>query len=108
MDMIFYLASIFVLSALYAIAITAWKPAYKLAHYMPWLAFSAGELLVILMVALMGSINATDLFLLNAAGAFPMVVRWAYLDITAADRTELRRAYSAETQMADRSRTSTD
>lgn len=108
MDMNFSLVLIFILSTLYAIAITSWRPGYKLAQRLDWLAFALGELLVIGIVALMGSVTATELFLINASGAVPMVLRWAYLDIIAADRTELRKAYDAATEMADTGRESTN
>jgi hypothetical protein len=69
-----------------------------------WLAFSFGEMLVILLVALLGSVNAVDLFLLNAAGAMPMVLRWAWLDIARTSRRNLRAIYEREAQeMAGRS-----
>ena len=97
MTMNFALVSIFILSSLYAVLITSWRPGYKLAQRLDWLAFALGELLVIGIVALMGSVTATELFLINASGAMPMVIRWAYLDIITADRDELKRVYDAST-----------
>lgn len=101
MTMTFALSFVFILSCLYAVAITAWKPGYQFAQRLDWLAFALGELMVIGAVQVMGSITAQDLFLLNAVGALPMVLRWAYLDLAADNRRTLRTLYGT-TQGLDR------
>jgi len=101
MTMTFSMVTIFALSCLYAIAITAWKPGYAFAQRLDWLAFALGDLMIIGAVQVMGCVTATELFLLNAVGALPMVLRWAYLDLTADYRHTLRTLYGT-TQGLDR------
>lgn len=107
MTMTFAMSSVFVLSCLYAVAITT-KSGQRFTDAYPWLAFALGELIVIGAVAVMGEVNATDLFLLNAAGALPMVGRWAYLDLTADYRHTLRTLYGTTQGLDRRERTDTD
>ena len=97
MTITFLLLATIVLSALYAIILNT--PLGKaFADKYAWLAFSLGELIVIGMVAVLGTVDAVTLFLLNAAGALPMVLRWAWLDIVDAKRTGLRKIYNDEAQ----------
>ena len=107
MTMSFYLVSVFILSSLYAFIITT-KPGKRFTDLYPWLAFAFGEMIIILHVAVIGSINATDLFMLNAAGAVPMVARWAYLDIVNDNRRTLRTIYGETEAMAGQRRTTED
>ena len=108
MTMNFALSFVFILSCLYAVAITAWKPGYQFAQRLDWLAFSLGELMVIGAVQVMGTVTANDLFLLNAVGALPMVLRWAYLDLTADNRRTLRTLYGTTQGLDRRERIDTD
>ena len=95
MTMILAIPIVTFLSAIYALALMT-RYGVLFADRYPWLAFSLGEMLVILLVALMGSVTAVELFLLNAAGAMPMVLRWAWLDIAKSSRRNLRAIYEAE------------
>ncbi len=97
MTMTFAIPIVAFLSAIYAVALTT-RYGILFADRYPWLAFSFGEMLVILLVALLGSVTAVELFLLNAAGAVPMVLRWAYLDIAHIARRNLRAIYERETK----------
>ena len=108
MNLDFALGTIFVLSLLYAVVITVWDVGLRFARSVDWLAFAIGELLIIVVVSRMGCIDAISLFLLNAAGAFPMVIRWFYLNDKQEHRRELRATYAATQSLADRSRTTED
>ena len=103
MTLDFALGAIFVLASLYAIVITQWEAGLRFARSVDWLAFAIGELLIIFIVSFMGCIDAKNLFLLNAAGAFPMVIRWFYLNDIKEYRRGLRTTYASTQQMADRS-----
>lgn len=103
----FYLVSVFIIASLYAFIITT-KPGRRFTDLYPWLAFAFGEMIIIAAVAVMGTVNATELFLLNAAGALPMVARWAYLDITHDSRRTLRAIYGETEAMAEQRRNATD
>lgn len=108
MTLDFAIGSILVLSSLYAFVITSWEVGLRFASRVDWLAFAIGELLIIVIVSFLGSIDAKSLFLLNAAGAFPMVIRWFYLNDKQDHRRELRATYAATQSLADRSRTTED
>jgi len=107
MTMTFYLSAVLIAASLYAFIITT-KAGQRFTDGYPWLAFALGEMIIIGAVAIMGEINATNLFLLNAAGALPMVLRWAYLDLAADNRRTLRTLYGTTQGLDRRERTDTD
>ena len=103
MTLDFAIGSILVLSSLYAIVITQWEIGLRFARGVDWLAFAIGELLIIGIVSRMGCIDAISLFLLNATDAFPMVIRWFYLNDIKEYRRGLRATYATTQSLADRS-----
>lgn len=107
MTLTFAVPIVFFFSTLYAIALnTAWGKQF--ADRYAWLAFSIGELIIIAAVGVLGTVNAVELFLLNASGAFPMVMRWAWLDITATSKKGLRTIYEETAAMAGERRAAQD
>lgn len=107
MTMTFYLWAVLIAASLYAFIITT-QPGQRFTETYPWLAFALGEMIIVAAVAMMGTVNATDLFLLNAAGALPMVMRWAYLGLAADNRRTLRTLYGTTQGLDGRERTDTD
>lgn len=103
----FLIVSVFILASLYAFIITT-GPGRRFTDLYPWLAFTLGEMIIIAAVAFMGSVDATQLFLLNAAGALPMVARWAYLDVMNDNRRTLRAIYGETEALAEQRRKSAD
>lgn len=59
-----------------------------------------GELIIIGGVAVLGTVDAVTLFLLNASGALPMVLRAVWLDIADTRRIGLRKIYEAQSMAA--------
>lgn len=107
MTLTFAVPIVFFFSTLYAIALnTAWGKQF--ADRYAWLAFSIGELIIIAAVGVLGTVNAVELFLLNAAGAFPMVLRWAWLDITSTSKKGLRAIYEETSALAGERRAAQD
>ena len=107
MTMTFILLAIFVLSSLYAIALNT-TIGRSFADKYAWLAFSLGEMIIIGGVAVLGVVDAVTLFLFNASGALPMVLRWAWLDIADTRRVGLRKIYESSQALAGRSGTEAD
>lgn len=107
MTMTFALLGVFFFSALYAVALNTGFGKHFADKY-AWLAFSLGELIIIAAVAVLSNVNAVELFLLNAAGALPMVLRWAWLDIASTSRKGLRAIYEETSTMAGERRASQD
>ena len=99
MTMTFLLVAIFILSSLYAVALNT-NIGRSFADKYAWLAFSLGEMIIIGGVAVLGTVDAVTLFLLNASGALPMVLRSAWLDIADTRRTGLRKIYEAQSMAA--------
>ena len=106
MTMTLLLVAIFILSSLYAVALNT-NIGRSFADKYAWLAFSLGELIIIGGVAVLGTVDAVTLFLLNASGALPMVLRAVWLDIADTRRIGLRKIYEAQS-MAGRSGTEAD
>lgn len=101
MTMTLYLVSVFIIAAFYAFILTT-KFGRRFTDLYPWLAFSLGELIIIGAVAVRGYVDATELFLLNAAGALPMVARWVFLNMTDDNRRTLRTIYGETQTLAGR------
>ena len=99
MTMTFLLVAIFILSSLYAVALNT-TIGRSFADKYAWLAFSLGELIIIGGVAVLGVVDAVTLFLLNASGALPMVLRAVWLDIADTRRIGLRKIYEAQSMAA--------
>ena len=99
MTMTFLLVAIFILSSLYAVALNT-TIGRSFADKYAWLAFSLGELIIIGGVAVLGTVDAVTLFLLNASGALPMVLRAVWLDIADTRKIGLRKIYEAQSMAA--------
>ena len=107
MTMTFLLVAIFILSSLYAVALNT-SIGRSFADKYAWLAFSLGELIIIGGVAVLGTVDAVTLFLLNASGALPMVLRAVWLDIADTRRIGLRKIYESSQTLAGRGGTEAD
>lgn len=105
MTAIFAAVVVFVLASAYAVLITALPAGREFAEQEPLLAFTLGELMIIGVVALgLGTVDAQQLFLLNAAGALPMLMRKAVIDAEVKRAAKQRREFDAETEKVARGR----
>jgi len=94
------IVSVLVLSGFYATWLCS-TTGQQFANDYTWLAFSIGEMIIILAVAWFGQIDALRLFVLNVVGAFPMIVRDVYLKSRITHQQRLDDMYAKGEEMAE-------